>query len=305
MLAAVQAVNEGLSLRKASRDFNVPLSTLSNKVKGKVPMTRKMGPQTILSKEEESLLVSWIHAYAKKGFPVKRQTLIETVGDVVKEDGRETPFTDGTPGRKWFSAFMKRHPSVSERHAESINAARARVTEKHIREWFEELRTYLESENALDILDNPSRIFNADESGFQTCPKTGRVLGPISFDNLYEIKTGNEKEAITVMANFIAAGETAPAMIVFPLQRIPRDVSENMDPNWGIARSRNGWMTGAIYFEYIANIFYPWLKARNIKFPVLLLVDGHKSHTTYNVAKYCSDHQILHFALLPNATHIL
>ncbi|KAJ4449227.1 hypothetical protein ANN_00624 [Periplaneta americana] len=61
------------------------IRTLSNKVKGKVPMTRKLGPQTILSKEEESLLASWIHAYAKKGFPVKRQTLIETVADVVKK----------------------------------------------------------------------------------------------------------------------------------------------------------------------------------------------------------------------------
>ncbi|XP_017302184.1 uncharacterized protein LOC108253181, partial [Diaphorina citri] len=38
-----------------------------------------------------------------------------------------------------------------------------------------------------------------DESSFQTCPKTGKVLGPISFDNFYEIKSGNEKEAITLM----------------------------------------------------------------------------------------------------------
>ncbi|KAJ8889805.1 hypothetical protein PR048_009309 [Dryococelus australis] len=29
-----------------------------------------------------------------------------------------------------------------------------------------------------------------------------KILGPVSFDNIYEVRSGNEREAITVMANF-------------------------------------------------------------------------------------------------------
>ncbi|XP_049786324.1 uncharacterized protein LOC126188757 [Schistocerca cancellata] len=259
-----------------------------------------MGPSSVLTEAEENLLVSWIHANAKKGFPIKQRTLYETVAD-----GRPTPFKDGRPGEKWFKSFMRRHPDVSERHAESINTVRAAVTEENIRQWFNELHQHLQQGNNLDILNEPKRIDNADETGFETCPKTGKVLGPISFDNLYEVKSGNEKEAITVMANFNAAGDTVPPMVVFPLQKISGDISENLNSEWGIGQSKKGWMTGALYFEYIANIFLPWLKKERVKFPVILLVDGHKSHTSYKVAKFCADNRIIQFALYPNATHVL
>lgn len=111
--------------------------------------------------------------------------------------------------------FLKRHPDISHRYAEEINNARATVIEANTRNWFEELEGFLTETNCADILKDPSRIFNADESSFQTCPKTGKVLGPISFDNFYEIKSGNEKEAITVMANFSADGKTVCPMVVY------------------------------------------------------------------------------------------
>jgi hypothetical protein len=38
---------------------------------------------------------------------------------------------------------------------------------------------------------------------------------------------------------------------------------------------------------------------------VLYLVDGHRSHLTFNVSKFCAENGIILFALYPNATHIL
>ncbi|KAJ4433386.1 hypothetical protein ANN_15645 [Periplaneta americana] len=175
----------------------------------------------------------------KFGLPIKRHTLCETIKDIITEDlemnaNRKVPFKDNKPGRRWFESFMKRHPAVSERYAEGINRARANVTEDKIRNWFSELHDYLKEENALDILEDPSRMFNADESGFLTCPKTGKVLGPISYKNLYEIKSGNEKEAIIVLANFSACGSVAPPMVVFPLQGISKDIAAKLNETWEI-----------------------------------------------------------------------
>lgn len=36
-------------------------------------------------------------------------------------------------------------------------------------------------------------------------------------------------------------------------------------------------------------------KSQQIKFPILLVVDGHKSHVTYSVSKFCSENGILQF----------
>lgn len=147
----VEAVQTGSSSRrKAAKDYGIPFSTLNNKVNRKVPVGRKMEPSSILSNAEETLLVSWIHANAKKSFPIKPRTLYETVGDIVLAEKRPTPFKDGRPGEKWFKSFIKRHPDVSERHVESINTARAAVTEENIRQWFKELHQHLQGGNNLD-----------------------------------------------------------------------------------------------------------------------------------------------------------
>ena len=64
-------------------------------------------------------------------------------------------------------------------------------------------------------------------------------------------------------------------------------------------------MTAETFYEYITNIFYPWLVKNNISFPVVLYGDGHSSHVTIPLVKFCKSVQIELIALYPNATHII
>lgn len=64
-------------------------------------------------------------------------------------------------------------------------------------------------------------------------------------------------------------------------------------------------MTAESFYEYVTNVFYPWLKTTNIVFPVVLFVDGHSSHLTLPLSNFCRQHEIELIALYPNATHIL
>ena len=57
-----------------------------------------------------------------------------------------------------------------------LGKQRATVTKDNIKWWFGELRKYLVEENAEDILDDPSQMYNADESGFPLAPKSAKVL---------------------------------------------------------------------------------------------------------------------------------
>ncbi|KAJ8931391.1 hypothetical protein NQ314_015701 [Rhamnusium bicolor] len=181
MQKAINAVREnGLSKKLAARQFGVPRSTLIRKLSGQAPLLRKMGPPTELSKTEENIFVKWILAMAKKGFPVHKNNLILSVRKIVEESGRETKYLNksSVPGRSWFEGFLKRHPDIKQKHAESVSKARAAVTQDRIHNWFDEILEYLKENKMEEILLDPSRIFNGDEAGFRLCPKSGKVLGP-------------------------------------------------------------------------------------------------------------------------------
>lgn len=94
--------------------------------------------------------------------------------------------------------------------------------------WFRELDEYLDSIHQKDILNDPKRILKGDESGFALCPKTGKVLGPRGFKNLYQIKPRNEKENLTVLLKFNANGDMCPPCVVFPYIRPPKAVVNSM-----------------------------------------------------------------------------
>lgn len=64
-------------------------------------------------------------------------------------------------------------------------------------------------------------------------------------------------------------------------------------------------MTGESFFEYISNVFIKYLDDSNIPRPVVLFLDGHKSHLTFHLSKLCQENKIHLVALYPNSMHIL
>nr|CAD7262352.1 unnamed protein product [Timema shepardi] len=57
----MQDVKEGMSIEKATEKNGVPRNTLSDKIGDKTTVERKMGPNSWLTKEEESMLGKWAH----------------------------------------------------------------------------------------------------------------------------------------------------------------------------------------------------------------------------------------------------
>ncbi|KAJ8952535.1 hypothetical protein NQ314_007518 [Rhamnusium bicolor] len=156
---ALFEIQEGrMSVRMASREFGVRKTTLQDHKSGKVPQVpKKTCPQSLLTIEGEKKLVDWVINLAECGFPVKKLDLLET---------------------RWYSNFLKRHPIISLREAESVNKAHAIISEEGIRAWFCDLKKYLLNTKNEDILEDPDRILNGDEAGFSLDPKTGKVLAP-------------------------------------------------------------------------------------------------------------------------------
>ncbi|KAL5460017.1 hypothetical protein EMCRGX_G033427 [Ephydatia muelleri] len=127
------------------------------------------------------------------------------------------------------------------------------------------------------------RLFNFDESNFLLARKKGNVLGPVNYKSLQTSKE-NDKEGLTVLMGYSAAGKMAPPMIIYAYkQHISHDIAEAVeavDPTWAIEQHPKACL----------GIWY---------------ADGHKSHLSLEVAEFCTSKGILLVALYPNSTHLL
>ncbi|KAJ8930403.1 hypothetical protein NQ314_016798 [Rhamnusium bicolor] len=186
---------------------------------------------------------------------------------------------------------------------DNLTALRASVTKSQLNIWFSEVYKYLKIEKYDHILEYLSRVFNDDEAAFFLNPKGDKVLAHKNDKNIYQKVNADEKECLTVLMTGNATGIVAPPMIIFKYERIPRDLALSMPSSWGIGKSESGWMTGETFFEYVTNVFHPWLIEQNIEVPIILFIDGHVSHLTLHTSKFCEQNGIILVALYPNATH--
>ncbi|XP_073957399.1 uncharacterized protein [Choristoneura fumiferana] len=301
---AVEAVKNGEKVAVAAKRFGVPRITLHDKISGRTTMGCAMGPSTVLTKEEEDILEKWILALSERHIPLTKDSLLDSVQKIINDQNRPNPFTNNRPSKKWFQSFMKRHPNLTQRVPDNLSRARDNVSENNIRTWFTEIESYLDENNFKTILNDPHRIFNADETAFFLSPKPGRVLAKKGDKHPYN-SCGDEKDNLTVLITGNAAGDLAPPMIIFSYERIPSTIAVSVPDEWAIGKSESGWMCSSTFYEYMTNVFNPWLEQNKIEKPVLFFVDGHKSHLTLHLSNFCSENGIVVVALYPNSTHIL
>ena len=304
LLKALENIRKGAAIRDTSRKYGIPFTTLRNKFVGVVPIDKKPGPKTYLSKEEEDELVKWIIKMGTIGFPVTKDQLLDSVQKIINETPRPNPFKNNRPGIHWFNAFKKRYYNVlKEKTPEILFKRRAQISETEIRAWFSKVQEYLASQNLLNI--DPSRIFNCDEAAFFLSPKGSRVIVSAKQKSAYNLSTVDEKECLTSLVIGNAAGQLPPPLIMYKYKRIPNEIARKAPKHFLLGKSDSGWMTAEVFYAYVANTLVKWCKEKGITFPIILYVDGHASHLTRALSRYCAANEIILVRLHPNATHLL
>ena len=187
---------------------------------------------------------------------------------------------------------------------QGVGKERAIVTENRIDKWFSGFEQFLTDINALRILDEPQRLFNADESGFSLGGKLKDMVLAEKGQKHVSVYKNSAKEQVTVMVATSATGDFAPPHILLP--GIPDEEHVKGKPT-GAAFSWNkkGWMDAQSFFSFVANAFHPFLLKKKIPLPVLLLVDGLQAHQSPEVARFCRDNGIILYRLPPHTTHVL
>ena len=118
--------------------------------------------------------------------------------------------------------------------------------------------------------------------------------------------TAATKDQITVECCFNAAGDFCPPYIVFAGKRRSAYIHYEQFLEAFYGKSTNGWMEGLCFYGFIVKLYH-WIVTNKpeIKFPIIVLVDGHKSHILLETAIFCRDHGIILFIMLPGATFLM
>jgi len=279
-------------------------SSLRNRLKNPTAaLGYKKGPDPRLGFEYEEELAEWIIELANRGLPITKHVVCRSVKRYQERTGEKCKIN---PGHKWWSSFLRRHQKrIMANTPLMLSPSRE---EGAIRQWFRLIYLYFEKHNLLDIISDPTRIFNADEICFKLCPNTACSVVNRTRANTddCEIVPGSEgMEIITMMAAFGADGWCVPPMVVYPHNDVPASIVGNFPAGWATGASPTGWMNGHLFCEWIEQHFYPRLVEKEVMFPVILFIDGQRSHLSLDASELCTRLGIILISLPPNTAPIL
>ena len=153
-----------------------------------------------------------------------------------------------------------------------------------------------------DIVTDPSRIWNADESGFPLSVERAKVLAEKGSRYVYTLSSDNHVQ-ITVLACLSASGMYMPPFIVFKGER-KRNCNMNDFSEAIFSSSKKGWMDSDTFLAWCKH-FSSYLLTQNVKLPIILFLDGHSSHLSYEVATFCKSQGIILYCLPPHSSHAM
>jgi len=305
LTTALTAYRKGefTSIRKCAYAFNIPTSTLSDRLTRANSRSKSHESQKILSTTEEGILLKAITRLSKSGIPITLSLTRDLAEEIRLSRFRlsSTPTSYPPISVRWIDRFRKRYPELKTVYSRSLDASRFEgVTYPIVNAYFNAITDlFLENSYPSDA------IFNVDETGFAlgtTLPSKVLIRGG---DTRAFKKISGRQEWITAIECIGASGVALPPLLIFKAKYtnsawIPASAPEN----WKFSTSTSGWTSDNHAYEWLTTLFEPETR-RNDGKRRLLLLDGHGSHLTARFIAFCIDKSIDLVVLPPHTSHIL
>ena len=280
-------------VNRAAFECHVPATTLKDRVSGRVAHGCTMGAKPYLTRKEEKELVNFILQCAKMGYGRTRQNVLRITEQYVraKKGCNLRRLSNG-----WWNGFLKRWPQLSLRKGDAFAAVREEASNESVFKNYFTLLDEIMTKNCLK--DQPSQIYNCDESGMPLHTKTPKVIAAKGTKKVRQICTGN-KTQISILACASATGQVIPPMVIFSGKRFNKKLSEGEIPGTLYGMSENGWMDQELFSTWFMKHFL--LHAVSAR-PLLLMLDGHSSHYSLELVQAAAQENVILFCLPPHTT---
>lgn len=309
MINAIIAVREKrMGYLAASKRFNVPRSTLFDYVRSNSEPTEavksKLGRKPILPDELEEKLVEYLLMMEKKYFGCTRNDVKRLAYQLAELNNIPNPFSivKEVAGKDWFKRFMQRHnQKLSLRTPTGTSVARVKgFNRESVGKFFDLYEEALEAHNY-----PPSRIFNVDETGLTVVQsKLPKILALKGKRQIGSMTSAERGSLITIVVSMSPSGIFIPPLMIFPRKNFNHLLARGAPPESIFRCQQSGWISSEAFLDWFDH-FVSTTKPSESD-PVLLILDGHFSHTRnlhlINRARECHVNII---CLPPHTTHKL
>lgn len=302
-----KVMSNQFSLRKSSKVYNVPKSTLSDYIQklkrgGEIKLPLKRGRfDPTFNEEYEETLVAHLVDMSNRCMPLTRKEFLKLAYDLAEKLKLDHRFnrTKKAAGKHFYYDFIKRHPELSLRKPESTSLMRAvGFNRPQVNRFFENLKSVCEK-----FQFGPSDIYNCDETGVSTVHKQDKVMTLKSNRQVGKLTSAERGKNVTVMFCMSAAGFFIPPLFIFPRQRVNERLMIGTLPESIALAQPNGWMNADFFLKWLHH-FVKFSKPSKEK-PVLLLLDGHCSHKDLAVISFAKENNVHMISTPPHTTHKL
>lgn len=301
---------EKSSEKSAAKAFGIPRQTLRRhlkKARKGDSVMKVLGRPRILSEQQEKELFEVIIDMENRLFGLTKMDVRRLTYSYCEINKIHHNFNSQTKcaGEDWMIGFMKNHPQLSLRKPEPTSIARAAGFNKEkVNRFFDVLESILYGENSAIVIP-PSRIFNADESGFSVCHSPGKVIARKGKRSVGAVTSLEKGKTITALCCMNATGMFVPPMFIFPRVRMkPSFIDSAPSGSLGVA-TKSGWINEELFTEWFDH-FVSVTQPRNCSSPTLLIVDGHCSHVkNLSVVLKARENNVIILSLPSHCTHRL
>lgn len=295
--------NKTIGFNEACRSYNIPKPTFRRHVKN-LNKHKSIGRPKDLSSAMEVELVQHILRLESCFFGLTIKDLRHLAFQLAEKYELHHRFNKQKQlaGWKWYYKFMRDHPEISLRMPESTSMARCRgFNKQRVMDFFDKYEDILDKEKLL-----PNQVYNVDESGLSTVHKPSKILAKKGKHQVGAVTSGERGTNTTCVCCMNAAGEYIPPMLIFKRKRMTDVLKRAGPPNTLYSCSDSGWITSELFLDWIQH-FIKWtrLEKSDTK-QVLLLLDGHSTHTkNIDAIRLAREYGIILLSLPAHTSHRL
>lgn len=310
MESAVESVISGeMGYLKASQQFDVPKTTLERYVTKKknncsYEIDKTEGKyKKVFTQEQETELAEYLKSMESRLFGLTVKDLQLLAFQLAERNGLSHRFnnTTGMAGQDWAKGFLSRHPTLSIRKPEATSGARAMGFNQVAVSQFFTLLTQNVDKYKLTC----ENIYNCDETGISVNPKNhSKIIALKGKRQVGDLTSSERGETVTAALCMSAAGSFMPPMVIFPRKKKQQGFEIGLPPGAWSEVHETGWMTAELFLLWFGR-FVDFSQASK-QSPVLLIFDGHSTHTkNIKLIDMARDNGVILLCLPPHTSHRL
>jgi len=308
MERALSAMERGdMGLNAAAKSYGVPKATLSRHQKstnlfanGSVKFH---GQSCVLSQSMEEELVMHCLQLESMYFGLRIDDLRRLAFDLAEANGVHHNFNreEKMAGKKWYYAFMQRHPELSLREPENTSLARAQgFNRPRVEAFFQLLGKVFDEEHL-----TPDRLYNMDETSLSTVQDgQKKIIGARGKRRIGTITSSERGESTTAVVCMSASGCFIPPFLIYKRKRMKGEIVNGAPPGTVFAAQEKGWMSHegfCLWLRHFIDTVKPTVDRK-----VVLILDGHVTHVkNLEAIEMARKAGIRMISLPPHTTHRL